>query len=315
MFNKKDTLPVSQDYLFGKWKEMTGHPVVRIEDDSAYIQCIGYVIPYVGTAWAAYGGPVGSVSDSFMKTVKEKCLEERKDTFMIRVQNSNISGVRGNIKTSFSQPLRESIVDLSTDINELIEKYSKNNRKLVRKYERGDLEVKCVVKEKCLEDENMVYELLKQTASKRSFSLHEKETYHTLLKLFTDNPGSGYITLGYVNDEKPHSCALTLIHGEEAYHLFAGNDDVGYETKMPIIVAHEAMKYASSKGCKKYNLGGIGDSEKDATSSLSMFKENMGGKTHIHLNPTDIVINKSKYLRFKILKNPIITFVRKIFNR
>ena len=312
-----------QSPIFGEWKKESGQSIVihKIKHDNGnyeYVQCIGYKIPYLGTAWAAYGGPLGDTTKEFINSLKDLCIKNAEDTFMIRVQ----SPIKGFInakkfKTSFSQPLRECVVKINYSKEKRIDSYSKNNRKLIRRYERDEELVECKVITKDFEKHKEdVYKLLSNTASERNFSLHAKKTYDSLLSVINKNIGSGYLTIGYLKGVgDPHSCAITCINNKEAYHIFAGSDKKGYETHLPVLVAHEAMSHAMSLGCNTYNLGGVGDSDKDLTSSLAIFKQNIGGRIVLNADPYDLIINKKKYYFFKISKNPFIRAFKRIIQR
>ncbi|MCY4577190.1 MAG: peptidoglycan bridge formation glycyltransferase FemA/FemB family protein [Candidatus Kaiserbacteria bacterium] len=328
------TVPLYQGLLFRRWQERYGRRVVAlVGDDGAgsvrvFAQCVEYVLPVVGSLWVAALGPVGSFgSDSaevaFYKELRSLCTEIAPKTIAVRVQKEpeydRVRMARAErLGGSFVQPFVEEVVLLEEDMEEIVRGFSGNTRKVVRRYERGELEGVRFHTEKSDFSKHFdtVYALLEQLAHRKRFAMHPRAYYRALFEELDAHSGCGTLILGYVDgEEKPVSFLLVLYTGSEAYHLCSASSIVGYDHNMPTLVCYIALRDAKKCGAKYYNLGGIASVSSQSTGDLSTFKRKFGGECIAHPYSQDIVVSGWRYAVFRLMRLRLVASVRRLVVR
>ena len=198
-------------------------------------------LPVVGSlSWVAPLGPIGSFDSegtekAFYNELRSLCTEVSPKTIALRVQKKpEYSSVRTvlaeRLGGSFVQPSAEEEVSLEPDLENIVSGFSKNVRRIVRRYEQGVYEdVRFHVERSDFKQHfAVVYDLLEQLAQAKKFSLHSRAYYETLFDELQAHLESGVLVLGYVDgEEKPVSCMLVLYTGSEAYHFCSATSVAG----------------------------------------------------------------------------------------
>ena len=321
-------IPLYQSNFYKRWQESSGRKVVTLSIDDetnrpiAYIQCVQYTLPFIGTIWTASGGPIGkfpslSIEEEFFTTLKEKCKEEDEKTFAIRIQRKPESkyikiSKSEKIEGSFTQPIAEKVIYMKTNLDENVQDFSKNTRKLVRRFEKDIEDVSVRVEDNdFIRYFEEIHSLLEGTSKKRGFSLHEKSFYKNLFESLQSTPNYGSLILGYTEgSNSPDAFALMVFNGDNGYHTLAGANEKAYQEELPSLVLYSAIKESFNKNLKSYNLGGIsiGGTSLD---SLSIFKNKFGGSVLVHPPLYDLVTNRFKYILFRILRTRPVSFLRR----
>ena len=328
-------IPLNQGMFFRRWKEAFGRRVITLAADTgndrtaAYIQCVGHVVPFVGTVWVANRGPVGSfgtlvMEEKFHAELRRLCAEAAPDTSHIRIQHAPTSRFIRTVPAehtpgSFNQPSCERIIALDRDMPAVVADFAGNTRRIVKRYERDGEGVRFhVEKTNFNKYAGEVYGLLETTATRGGFSLHPPEYYESLFEELTRNPEYGTLVLGYADDGKyPASFVLVLYSGREAYHLLAGNTEDGYGKNLPTLTVYTAIQEAKKEGVSRYNMGSVYTGSRWSLRSLrnqSLFKLKFGGETVDHGHPRDIIISPWRYCLYRLVRwCPVLLVRRGIF--
>ncbi len=324
---------LNQSLCFRNWKEACGHRTVSlvVSDPSGtpkvYIQCIAYRVPLTGTLWVAVRGPVGSFSDrnieiAFYGELRRLCVEAEPRTSHIRVQyppSAQRTVPAEQTPGSFNQPSAEQIVQLDGDMDDIVNRFAKNTKRMVRNFERNRQGIRFHIETTDFRTHlSAVHDLLMQAALLKGFSPHPYAYYETLFDTLTKNPEYGSLVLGYLpDDKKPVSAVLTMYTGTEAYQLISGNDVRGYNAGMPTFAMYLAIREAKKQGLRRYNLGVVssGSYAQRSLKSQSLFKEKFGGAVVDHGHPRDIVVSMWRYWLFRFMRLYPVTVARRVAAR
>ncbi len=329
-----DVVPLYQGLFFRRWQERYGRKVVTLvsddSDDAVHVsvQCFEYVLPVVGSLWVAPLGPIGSfrsesAEKAFYNELRSLCTEISPKTVALRVQKEpEFSSIRMVLAErsggSFVQPPVEEIVSLEESVEDMVGGFSKNVRRVVRRYEQGKCEgVRFHIERSDFKQYfAVVYDLLEQLARTKKFGLHSRMYYEALFEELQAHPENGLLVLGYVADEEsPVSFMLVLYTGSEAYHLHSAASVAGYESDMPILTHYVAFKEAKERGMSRFNLGGITSTSQSSAGDLSVFKKKFGGEQIEHPLSMDIVVSGWRYALFRFLRLRLMLALRRLVLR
>ena len=321
-----DEVSLYQGLFFRRWQERYGRRmVVLVADDGdgdgavrAFVQCVEYVLPVVGSVWVAALGPLGSFDsdrseEMFYRELRSLCVEVAPKTVAVRVQKEPeydlVKMVRAErLGGSFVQPFLEEVVSLEERMEDIVSGFSGNTRRIVRRYERGEIEDIRFYTEKTdfKKHFDVVYELLEQLARRKKFGIHSREYYVALFDTLQAYPENGMLVLGYIDgEEKPVSFVLVLHTSTEAYHLHSASSAVGYDHNMPTLTHYIALRDGKKRGAKRYNLGGTMSASPQSAGDLSVFKKKFGGEQVEHPLSMDIVVSGWRYAVFRFLRLPL----------
>ena len=316
-------IPLGQGAFFRRWKKAGGQRVVTLAADSAenrttaYIQCVEYVLPVVGSVWVAARGPVGSfpslaIEEKFYAELRRLCREASPKTSHIRIQHGPTSRFIRTVPAeytpgAFNHPSCERILSLERDMAAIRADFAGNTARIVKRHERDPNGVHFhVEKTNFNKYAGDVYMLLEATASRAGFSLHPSQYYEALFDEMAHNPEYATLVLGYGSaDPQPVSFVLMLYSGREAYHLLAGNAEAGYDLNMPTLTLYTAIQEAKKEGVLRYNMGAVYAGTRLSLRSLrnqSLFKGKFGGEAVDHGHPRDIVISGWRYALYRCMR-------------
>ena len=329
-----DTVPLYQGALFRRWQERYGRNVVSLVADNgdnkvrAFAQCVEYILPKIGSIWVAALAPLGSFDSGsseevFYKELRSLCVEIEPKTIAVRIQrkpeHSHIRMTQAErVGGSFVQPYIEEAVPLEEDIEDIIRNFSGNTRRIVRRYERGEIEgVRFHIEKTDFKKHfNEVYALFKQLAQRKKFGMHEQKYYELLFEELNTHPKNGTLILGYVDgEEKPVSFVLVIHTKGEAYHLYSASSSTGYEHNTPTLAHYIAIRDSKKHDAKRYNLGGTASASPRSAGDLSTFKKKFGGKRIKHPQSVDIVVSRWRYTLFRFFRLKMISGIRRLIVR
>jgi len=144
------------------------------------------------------------------------------------------------------------------------------------------------------------FELLKNTASKKEFALHPKSHYQALIDNFKDNL---VLFIAYYN-QKPIAGALTLKWDDKAYYLHGGTNFSYSNLMAPHLLHFEIIKFYKKAGLKFYDLGAASSKENAVKKweGISRFKLSFGA-TLYNLPPAyDLIINPLFYFLYNFAR-------------
>ncbi len=168
------------------------------------------------------------------------------------------------------QPARSVKVDLLDDqslIDQMHPKTRYNVRLAVR---RG------VVTRKAERPEDSIgqfYEMLKDTASRNDFVVHAIDYYREFLRTFADDACLLFAEI----DGKPVAGAIAAVFGEEGIYMYGASSTQQRAHGAAFLLQHEVMRWARSRGARRYDLWGI--PEFDPQSSVNESGDRLAAST------------------------------------
>lgn len=204
-------------------------------------------------------------------------------------------------KGSMIQPRNEWELNISPAEEELLSGVHKKSRYCIRQAEKAGIEVMVVDKETRALGKTL-YEILKETAERNKFSLHNKQYYDTVLETI-DREGVGYLVVGLYKDEIV-TIHVVLLYGDTAMYAYGGSTNKRREIPSSHLVEWQSILHSKSLGMKYYNMGGVSTEEMPdpKLESVTRFKKRFGGYVKKHGVIYDIVHRPLWYYLYTIKK-------------
>lgn len=323
-----------QTLIYKKWQQKYGRQVVTLiaekvdGDNTAFVQCVEYKIPFLGSFWTAYGGPLGGFDsleqeEVFYKELKKECIKISPKTMFIRIQGKPFSKYirtrrSENTMAYFAPANEERIIQIEEDLEDVVESFnSVPIKKAIRVLERNESVDRFVVeKNDLLSHFDEVYELLQKTSGTQQRFLQSRDWYYLLFEILQEKSERASLTLGYVADrKKPSSFVVTLYSQKEGQMLLFGSEDRAFRTRIPSLCVYTAIKEAKNMGMNTYNLGETSPDYRLANRMFSDFTDQFGGGFFIIEHPRDIVIRSFPYALFRIIRIKILFVLYGFFTR
>jgi lipid II:glycine glycyltransferase (peptidoglycan interpeptide bridge formation enzyme) len=317
VFDYDFNLPLTQSFWYGDLQEKMGRKVLRvaISKDGKNLG-VAQIILYpfwrkYKYAYAPYG-PVMfekdiSITNELSNFVKEYFRDENIVCFRLE-SDTKVTPLRKTPDVfthgGFVQPRYEWEVPLEETDEDLFSSYHKQTRKNIRNGERKGVTVK-IIEENLEEHFSVLLKILKDTADRKEFSLHNGEYYKEMVKIL-DREKKGFLALAYSSDGRVLSGSLHAIVGSTAHGIFGGSINEMRDLYGPFILKFYAMKYARQRGCKSFSIGGIippGQERKyKSWLGFTHFKQSFGGRYVVHGEIVDVVYERIPYTIFLFLK-------------
>lgn len=318
LFQIKENPPLTQDFWYGVLQEKMGRKVLRvsISKDSVVIGFAQVIVyPFFKNTKYAYlpYGPVvknpdeslhlelASFIQNFFKDENLVCVrqEVKKELASHFHKTPNIF-VRGG----YVQPRYEWEIALLENDESLFSSYHKQTRKNIRNAERAGVTVK-IFYENMEEKFGILENILKETAGRKGFSLYKIEYYKEMIKIL-DKEKKGFLAFAYGEDGTVLSGSLHVIVGKTAHGVFGGSISARRDEYGPFILKYYAMKYARTRGCTSFSIGGIippGREKKyKSWQGFTHFKQSFGGSYLVHDVLVDKVYRNRSYLLVSLFK-------------
>ena len=272
------SVPFYQGVFFKRWQEANGRDVISLAVDVeggetiAYIQCVEYVFPIVGSVWVAAQGPLGTFESIHMEEVfytelKRVCAAASTSSSHVRIQRTPSAHHIHTISAEkysgdIMQPFSEQSIVLDEPLDDIIVRFSNPTRDIVKRYEHDKDLVQFVVERinftQYLVD---VYDLLVASNEAGECTLQSFKYYETLFSELQVNPEYGMLALCYIRGKKKLvSATLVLYSGGEAFHLFSCNSKESYSYDVPTLSLYTAIKESKEQRLERFNLGDIASS-------------------------------------------------------
>jgi lipid II:glycine glycyltransferase (peptidoglycan interpeptide bridge formation enzyme) len=266
-------------------------------------------------------GPVGKNWFSLLPDIEEYCKKERSiylkiepDLFIGDVSRApSVSAYdeyfmlnNYTLSQESIQPPRTILVDLRGNEGEILSRMRQKTRYNIRLAERKGVEV-------CSSNNiSEFYRLLKETAHRDGFGVHEENYYQSACQLF-HSTGRCEIFLASVEQEVVAGI-MVFRQGVRAWYFYGASSD-RHREKMPThLLQWRAILWAKESGCLEYDLWGIPDEEEDELErsfqthseglwGVYRFKRGFGGKVVRSAGPWDKIFNPDIYRFYKMWKH------------
>ena len=117
------------------------------------------------------------------------------------------------------------------------------------------------------------YQMLQDTASRNDFVVHAADYYREFLQVFVDH---ACLTFAEV-EGKPVAGAIAAVFGDEGIYMYGASSTQGRAHGAAFLLQHEMMRWARSRGARRYDLWGI--PEYDPESSVSESGDRLAAST------------------------------------
>jgi lipid II:glycine glycyltransferase (peptidoglycan interpeptide bridge formation enzyme) len=148
------------------------------------------------------------------------------------------------------QPARSVKVDLLDDQSLMDQMHPKTRYNVRLALRRG---VTTRMAPKVDESPATFYHMLQETASRNDFVVHAPEYYREFLHEFAED---ACLTFAEI-DGKPVAGAIAAVFGEEGIYMYGASSTAGRAHGAAFLLQHEMMRWARSRGARRYDLWGI----------------------------------------------------------
>lgn len=153
------------------------------------------------------------------------------------------------------QPRSTLVVDLEGPEEALLARMKPKTRYNIRLAGRRGVQVRPA---RGAEEVALFYDLLQETARRDAFGIHTQAYYQTAYHLLCEG-GLG-VLLFAEREGEALAALMAASWGREAIYLYGASRSRGQEHMPSYLLQWEAMRWARSQGCTRYDLWGIPDS-------------------------------------------------------
>ncbi len=310
-FSNKYGFPFTQSFEYGKWQEISGRDVYRfvVEGDgipALFCQTIKYSLPFGLHYWYVPYGPIvldnkKEIFDEFINYISHNKLFSGSLFFRVDSQlfNKKSGFVLSSFDTSFTQPKNEWCLDISKFSEEILGAMHEKHRYSIRLAEKKGVKVSLITEKFSDYLENFL-SLMKETASRNSFSLHYQSYYKNIFARLDENKSRSFLAVAS-HEMDILAIHLIIVEGDTAHYIFGASSDNKKNLCAPHKTHFESILFAKNLGVKIYNFGGISD-DKSSWQGITSFKKRFGGYEVIHDKSYDMPIKPFFYKIYKLYK-------------
>ena len=205
------------------------------------------------------------------------------------------------------QPRTTIHVDLTRDLDTILTQMKPKWRYNIRLAVRKGVNVRIGG----AKDVATFYRLLQFTGERDAFAIHSLDYYRVAFDSFAKQDTARLFVAEY--EREPLAAIFVTAFGEEAIYLYGASGNAHRE-RMPNHALHwQAMQWAKSRACARYDLWGIADTawaeapglEKEASPDeahlphgLYQFKQGFGGAVVRYVGAYDMVFSRWRYFLY-----------------
>jgi peptidoglycan pentaglycine glycine transferase (the first glycine) len=198
--------------------------------------------------------------------------------------------------TDSIQPPRTVMIDLRPSTEEILMAMKQKTRYNIRLAERKEV----TVRQGTAEDIPIFNRLIRITAQRDDFGVHQPDYYRAAYELFA--PDNAALLLAEYQDE-PLAGVMVFACGPKAAYLYGASSNEERQ-RMPSYAAQwAAMQWAKARGCTSYDMWGVPDApeaelednfleRQDGLWPVYRFKRGFGGDIRRTVGPADRIYNK-----------------------
>jgi peptidoglycan pentaglycine glycine transferase (the first glycine) len=208
------------------------------------------------------------------------------------------------IRSSHSiQPLRTLIIDITGDEAQILGRMKQKTRYNI------NLAIKKNVVVKQQKDLSCFYNLMEITGQRDQFGIHSLAYYQRAFDLFHVHDQCLLLLAEY--EGAPISAVIVFKFGDRAWYFYGGSSNMHREKMSNYLLQWEAMRWARSQGCTKYDLWGVPDEDLDTLEAtftkqstglwgVYRFKRGFGGELKRSEGPWDRIYKPNLYRLYSL---------------
>lgn len=210
----------------------------------------------------------------------------------------------GFIPADTIQPRTSIVIDISLPEADILAAMKQKTRYNIRLAEKRGV----TVRQGGSADVAVFYELSLATAARDGFPVHSLAYYQSVFELF--GPERCALLLAEYEGQ-PLAAVMVFCHGESAYYFYGASANQHRELMPAYLVQWAAMRWARSRGCRRYDLWGVPDADAatleakfqhrhDGLWGVYRFKRGFGGHLVRSIGAYDYVYNRPLYQLYKL---------------
>jgi lipid II:glycine glycyltransferase (peptidoglycan interpeptide bridge formation enzyme) len=263
-----------QSWRWGAFKSRFGWDVERIavtcNGQAALAQVLfrtkaGVSIGYIprGPVWAEDEpdsiGELWARVDAVARRRRTLSIIVEPDRPLPESLHPNVRLVPGSVPI---QPARSVKVDLLDD-QKLIDQMHPKTRYNVRLAVRRGVSTRKA--DQSDDSIQVFYGMLQETASRNEFVIHEFGYYREFLREFEDDACLLFAEI----DGKPVAGVIAAVFGEEGIYMYGASSTQQRAHGAAFLLQHESMRWARSRGARRYDLWGIPEYDPESSANDS----------------------------------------------
>ena len=202
-------------------------------------------------------------------------------------------------KTKDVQPSKTVFIDLKKDLSEILADMKQKTRYNIRLAEKkGVLIGEESNKEKAFAN---FWDLIRQTAVRDNFSIHDRDYYYNLIK--SGDKNIKIFEASYEN--QIIASGIFCFHDNCVSYLHGASSDNQRNIMSPYLLHFYLIKLSKELGFSFYDFYGVDDFK---WPGVSRFKKGFGGEMFGYPGTFDLIVNNFLYLFYKIFR-----FFRRLF--
>jgi peptidoglycan pentaglycine glycine transferase (the first glycine) len=210
-------------------------------------------------------------------------------------------------ETDTIQPPRTVLIDLRPSTEDILMAMKQKTRYNIRLAERKDV----TVRQGTAEDIPIFDQLIRMTARRDDFGVHQADYYRAAYELFA--PDNAALLLAEYEGQ-PLAGVMVFACGPKAAYLYGASSNEERQRMPSYAVQWAAMKWAKARGCTSYDMWGVPDApeaelednfleRQDGLWPVYRFKRGFGGDICRTVGPADRVYNKLTQRLYRWYRN------------
>ena len=205
------------------------------------------------------------------------------------------------------QPRTSLVIDLNGDEAAILAAMKQKTRYNIRLAEKRGV----TVRQGSAADVATFHQLALVTAARDGFGVHSLDYYQAAYTLFSPNHCALLIA---EFAKEPLAALIAFSQGQAAYYFYGASANEGRQLMPAYLLQWEAIRWAKSQGCTRYDLWGIPDADPttleaqfeqrhDGLWGVYRFKRGFGGQWVQSIGAYDYVYNPLLYQFYKFVRS------------
>ena len=294
-------IPLQQTKKWQKFLEETGETVF-FEENSDFTFLAELKSTPLGSYLYIPYGPYASQKNGLKGAYQAlKALAAEKNVIFIRIEPQAPENAKflADSKAKKSQDLNPAetwVLDLTPEKDAILAAMKQNTRNLCRNYDKKGISVVETKNPKLIKELVRMQSVLARNKKIGTFS----EKY---LRTELEQDFATYYLAYY--EKKVIAASLFFDHGDTRYYMQSASDPKYKKLPATIAILASAIFDAKAKGLKKFDFWGIapeGAPKNHPWYGFTRFKQSFGGEPISYCGTWDIVLNKTKYHAYQLLR-------------